>query len=100
VGWAEEWAALQTVKASLQAMKENVGCRMKDVQCGRSVPGHFLRKNQVSSFLLWADHNAEAMMNSIRSNAANGVPAGPVFGFGVEKCRWLMGKINTHNKRQ
>jgi hypothetical protein len=30
----------------------NIGCRMKDVQCGRSVPGHFLRKNQVSKFFI------------------------------------------------
>jgi hypothetical protein len=34
-------------------------------------------QEQVSSFLLWADHNAEAIDELDSVNAANGVPAGP-----------------------
>jgi hypothetical protein len=83
-GWAEEWAALQTVKASLQAMKENDW--LSNEGCSNAAEAFLaiLHKNQVSKFLLWADHNAEAIDELDSVNASNDVPAGPVFGFGVE----------------
>lgn len=82
-GWEEEWEALQTVKASLQAMKDNnwlwnTGC-LSIVEEFMSV----LHKNQISKFLLWADHNVEAIDELDGVNAPSSVPQGPVFHFGV-----------------
>jgi len=82
-GWEEEWEALQTVKASLQAMKDNnwlwnTGC-LSIVEEFMSV----LHKNQISKFLLWADHNVEAIDELDGVNAPSTVPQGPVFHFGV-----------------
>jgi hypothetical protein len=83
-GWAEEWAALQTVKASLLAMKENDWLSNEGCSNAAETMLAILHKNQVSKFLLWADHNAEAIDEIDSVNAASAVPAGPVFGFGVE----------------
>lgn len=83
-GWADEWAALQTIKASLQAMKENDW--LSNEACSDAAEAFLavLHKNQVAKFLLWADHNAEAIDELDSVNAAAVVPTGPVFGFGVE----------------
>jgi hypothetical protein len=60
-----------------------------------------LHKNQVSNFLLWADHNAEAIDELDSVNASYDVPAGPVFGFGVESMPMeCWGKIRIHDKEQ
>lgn len=82
-GWQDEWDALQTVKSSLQAMKENnwlwnEGCT--------AVAEEFigiLHKNQVSKFLLWADHNVEAIDELDVVNAPTQIAQGPIFHFGV-----------------
>jgi hypothetical protein len=63
-------------------MKENGGCRMKDVPMRPKRSWPFARTKIVQVFV--GRHNAEALMNSVQFNAANGVPAGPIFGFGVE----------------
>lgn len=83
-GWEDEWNALQTVKASLHAMKENdwlwnEGCS--------SITDQFmaiLHNNQVSKFLLWADHNAETIEELDGVHAVNAVQDSPVFQFGVD----------------
>jgi hypothetical protein len=83
-GWDDEWNALQTVKTSLQAMKENdwlwnEGCS--------SVADQFLsilHNNQISKFLLWADHNAETIEELDGVHAVNAVADSPIFQFGVD----------------
>lgn len=91
--WDEEWQALQTVKASLIAMKENDwlwndGCIETADQFLR-----ILHKNQISKFLLWCDHNVEAIdeLDCVNAPVLNrdsenrGVSVvGPVFSFGVD----------------
>lgn len=82
-GWDDEWEALQLVKASMLAMKDNEwlwneGCtKVADEFMG------LLHKNQISKFLLWADHNVEAIDQLDGVNAPESVPEGPVFHFGV-----------------
>lgn len=83
-GWEDEWNALQTVKASLQAMKDNnwlwnEGCS--------SIADQFLsilHNNQISKFLLWADHNAETIEELDAVHAVNAVADAPIFQFGVD----------------
>lgn len=82
-GWDEEWAALQTVKQSLQAMVSsnwlwNEGCT---AICDEFLG--LLHKNQISKFLLWADANVESIDELDGVNAPSQVPQGPVFCFGV-----------------
>lgn len=83
-GWDEEWAALQTLKASLIAMRENDWLWNESVSSIAEQFMSILHKNQVSKFLLWADHNAEAIDELDGVNAYSGTPNGPVFAFGVE----------------
>mmetsp|Transcript_14308 Transcript_14308/g.29669 ORF Transcript_14308/g.29669 Transcript_14308/m.29669 type:complete len:497 (-) Transcript_14308:287-1777(-) len=84
VGWEEEWAALQTLKASVTAMRENDWLWNESVSSISEQFMGILHKNQVSKFLLWADHNAEAIDELDGVNAYPGTPNGPVFAFGVE----------------
>jgi len=84
VGWEEEWAALQTLKASINAMRENDWLWNESVSAIAEQFMSILHKNQVSKFLLWADHNAEAIDELDGVNAYPGTPNGPVFTFGVE----------------
>ena len=83
-GWEEEWAALQTVKASLTAMKENDWLWNEGVTQVAEQFMSILHKNQVSKMLLWTDHNSEAIDELDMVNAASSVPNGPVFSFGVD----------------
>ena len=84
IGWNEEYAALQTVKAALTDLKNqswlwNEGCN--------SIKSQFLNilhKNQVSKFLLWCDHNTEAIDELDFVHAPEAVPTGPVFSFGAD----------------
>lgn len=82
-GWEEEWQALQLVKASLQAMKDNDW--LWNEGCNKVADDFMslLHKNQISKFLLWADHNVEAIDQLDGVNAPANVPEGPVFHFGV-----------------
>jgi hypothetical protein len=83
-GWHEEWNALQTVKTSLQAMKDNnwlwnEGCS--------TITDQFLsilHSNQISKFLLWADHNSEAIEELEGVHAIPVVADAPVFQFGMD----------------
>ena len=84
VGWQEEWTALQTLKASVIAMRENDWLWNESVSSIAEQFMAILHKNQVSKFLLWADHNAEAIDELDGVNAAPGPANGPVFAFGVE----------------
>lgn len=82
-GWEEEWNALQTVKASLRAMKENNFLWNEGCMAIADDFMQILHKNQVSKFLLWADHNVEAIDELDGVNAPGNVPEGPLFSFGV-----------------
>lgn len=84
VGWEEEWAALQTLKSSITAMRENDWLWNESVSSITEQFMGILHKNQISKFLLWADHNAEAIDELDGVNAYSGMPNGPVFAFGVE----------------
>lgn len=83
-GWDDEWQALQTVKSSLIAMRDNdwlwnEGCA--------SITDQFmsiLHSNQISKLLLWADHNAETIEELDSVHAINIVPNTPVFQFGMD----------------
>jgi hypothetical protein len=83
-GWDEEWHALQTIKTSLLALKENKwlwneGCA--------AITDQFLailHKNQISKFLFWADHNAEAIEELDAVHAVDQVTDSPIFQFGID----------------
>jgi hypothetical protein len=83
-GWESEWQALQTVKSSLVAMRDNdwlwnEGCA--------GITDQFmaiLHSNQISKLLLWADHNAETIEELDSVHAINVVPDTPVFQFGMD----------------
>jgi hypothetical protein len=83
-GWDNEWQALQTVKASLVAMKDNnwlwnEGCA--------GITDQFmsiLHSNQITKLLLWADHNAEAIEELDSVHAINTIPDTPIFQFGMD----------------
>lgn len=83
-GFEDEWNALQTVKSSLQAMKENEW--LWNEGCG-AVSEQFmavLHKNQVAKFLQWCDHNAEAIEELDAVHAVHTVADSPVFSFGMD----------------
>jgi hypothetical protein len=82
-GWQDEWNALQTVKASLQAMLENNWLWNEGCTAVAEEFMSILHKNQVSKFLLWADHNVEAIDELDIVHAPNSIAQGPVFHFGV-----------------
>jgi hypothetical protein len=82
-GWDEEYAALQTVKKSLEAMITSSWLWNEGATAVAEEFTGILHKNQVSKFLLWADANAEAIDELDGVNAPPGVPQGPVFAFGV-----------------
>jgi hypothetical protein len=84
IGWDEEWAALQTVKASFLAMKENGWLWNESVATVAEQFMSILHKNQINKLLLWTDHNAEAIDELDIVHAVAGIPTGPVFSFGME----------------
>ena len=83
-GWDSEWQALQTVKSSLVAMRDNdwlwnEGCA--------GITDQFmaiLHSNQISKLLLWADHNAETIEELDSVHAIHVVPDTPIFQFGMD----------------
>lgn len=84
--WEEEWHALQTVKASLRAMKDNDW--LWNEGCVETVDQflNILHKNQISKFLLWCDHNVEAIeeLDCVNARHPDNTDPGPVFYFGVD----------------
>jgi hypothetical protein len=82
-GWHEEWDALQTVKTSLQAMKDNNWLWNEGCTAVAEEFTSILHKNQISKLLLWADHNVEAIDELDIVNAPSQIAQGPVFHFGV-----------------
>jgi hypothetical protein len=84
IGWDEEWAALQTVKASFLAMKDNGWLWNESVATVAEQFMSILHKNQINKLLLWTDHNAEAIDELDIVHAVTGIPTGPVFSFGME----------------
>lgn len=84
--WEEEWHALQTVKASLRAMKDNDW--LWNEGCVETVDQflQILHKNQISKFLLWCDHNVEAIeeLDCVNAGRPESTDPGPVFYFGVD----------------
>lgn len=82
-GWQDEWDALQTVKTSLQAMKDNNWLWNEGCTAVAEEFMSLLHKNQISKLLLWADHNVEAIDELDIVNAPSQIAQGPVFHFGV-----------------
>lgn len=82
-GWREEWDALQTIKASLTAMRDNDWLWNEGVTQVAEDFMNILHANQISKFLLWTDHNAEAIdeLDMVNAGSVNG----PVFAFGTEQ---------------
>jgi hypothetical protein len=83
--WEEEWEALQTIKASLEAMRDNTWLWNQGCTAIADEFLSILHKNQISKFLLWCDHNMEAIDELDGVNAPCNVPQGPVFHFGVNQ---------------
>ncbi|EEC47850.1 predicted protein [Phaeodactylum tricornutum CCAP 1055/1] len=83
-GWEDEWEALQTVKTSLTAMKEHDWLWTEGVTTVAEQFMSILHANQVSKFLLWTDHNAEAIDELDHLHSSSTVASGPVFCFGAE----------------
>lgn len=82
--WEDEWNALQTVKLSLQAMRDNhwlwnEGCTALTDQFLQ-----ILHKNQISKFLVWTDHNAEMIDELDSVHAKHTVADSPIFQFGID----------------
>ena len=86
-GWQEEWEALQTVKASLTAMRDNDWLWNESVTTVAQDFLNILHANQVSKFLLWTDHNAQAIdeLDMVHATASANAATGPVFAFGTEQ---------------
>jgi len=84
-GWEEEWAALQTVQESLQAMRHHDWLWNNNSSITEPFMS-LLHKNQVCKFLQWADHNSDAMdeLDGVRASASSEPPHGPVFTFGID----------------
>ncbi|GKY94712.1 hypothetical protein MPSEU_000436700 [Mayamaea pseudoterrestris] len=82
-GWQDEWDALQTVKTSLHAMKDNNWLWNEGCNAVAEEFMSLLHKNQVSKLLLWADHNVEAIDELDVVNAPSQIAQGPIFHFGV-----------------
>lgn len=82
-GWQDEWNALQTVKTSLLAMRDNGWLWNEGSSAIAEEFLAILHKNQVSKFLLWADHNVEAIDELDGIHAPSSVASGPIFHFGV-----------------
>jgi hypothetical protein len=83
-GWQDEWNALQTVKSSLQAMKEHNWFWNEDCLAITDSFLSILHKDQVSKFLFWTYHNAETIEEFDGVHAVDMVPDGPLFSFDVD----------------
>lgn len=84
-GWEDDWSALQTVKSSLEAMR-NSGWLLSE--SGNSVVEGFLsifHKTQISKLLLWSDHNCDSIddLDFVHASFDPNPASGPVFQFGI-----------------
>jgi hypothetical protein len=84
-GWDDEWRAVQTIKSSLQAMRQS-SWLLDDG--GNSIVDGFLsilHKSQISKLLLWSDHNSESIddLDFINASFDSNPASGPVFQFGI-----------------
>lgn len=92
VGWDDEWHAVQTLQSSLRAMRDSDWLWSAGAH---SIVHEFvsiLGPNQLSKFLLWTDHNSDAIDDLDGVNAAPSSTSGettpdycggPIFQFGV-----------------
>lgn len=82
-GLEKEIEALETIAASLEAMKENDWLINDGVQAITDQFTSILHKNQLSKFLLWTDANVEAIdqLDHVQVQPLQGAP---IFSFGVE----------------
>ena len=82
-GLESEIEALETIAASLEAMKENDWLINDGVQAITDQFTSILHKNQLSKFLLWTDANVEAIdqLDHVQVQPLQGAP---IFAFGVE----------------
>jgi DNA repair exonuclease SbcCD ATPase subunit len=82
-GLDKEVQALETVAASLQAMRENDWLLNEGVQKITDQFTSILHKNQQSKFLLWTDANAEAI-DQLDHVQVQPLQSAPIFSFGVD----------------
>jgi len=82
-GLDKEVEALETIAASLEAMKENDWLVNEGVQAITDQFTSILHKNQLSKFLLWTDVNVESIdqLDHVQVQPLQGAP---IFNFGVE----------------
>jgi hypothetical protein len=84
VGWEAEWTALQTVQVSLCAMREYDWLHNAAANIAADTVLSILNPMQTSKLALWADHNAEAILELDLVQAATSTAAAPIFTFGLE----------------
>lgn len=84
IGLEEEVQALDTVKSSLQAMKDNDWLVNEGVTQITDQFTSILHTNQLSKFLLWTDANAEAIEQLDYVHVVTPTPNSPIFSFGVD----------------
>ena len=86
-GIEEERQAIETVDACLTAMMSNSWLMNHGVEECTEQFTSILNSSQMSKFLLWADHNSEAIdtLDYVNAPPASAPPAqGPVFVFGMD----------------
>jgi hypothetical protein len=83
-GWEAEWTALQTVQVSLRAMREYDWLHNAAANIAADTVLSILNPMQTSKLALWADHNAEAILELDLVQAATSTAAAPIFTFGLE----------------
>jgi len=88
-GIEEERRAIQVIDASLTALMSNSWLLNKGVEeCADKVTD-ILNPTQMSKFLLWADHNSEAIdqLDYVNAPAGDAPPsANPTFVFGIDEA--------------
>jgi len=86
-GVEEEMKAIETVETCLKAMSSNTWLMNEGVEECTDQFTSILSGSQMSKFLLWADHNSEAIdtLDYVNAPPANSAPASlPMFVFGID----------------
>lgn len=87
-GIEEERRAIQVIDASLTALISNSWLMNKGIEECTDQFTEILNPTQMSKFLLWADHNSEAIdqLDYVNAPSANAPPsANPTFAFGIDE---------------
>ncbi len=86
-GVEEEWKAIEVVDTSLSALLSNPWLMNNGIEEYMDQFTSIMNPTQLSKFMLWADHNAEAIdqldyVNAPKADAHP--PNGPTFAFGID----------------